>query len=836
MLYDTLNSKKYEEDVLKISKFVSLFKSKSLIRKYLFNKKSRESFDNINYDEEVLKDLIINFHFDIDDEVINLADEEIPGIKDWIEDLKNFDAISFKDLILSRIGENLDYRNSVHREKYANVRVVRDSINEEIFVYDEGKEKIFDDILKRFQKILQAIKATYDQRLRANGQIDFDQIIEYAFEIIKKLNLSYKYVMIDEFQDTNLLQYEIASLISKDTNLFIVGDEKQAIYSFQGGEIEVFKKAIDEKFGKSEDMSVNYRSDKDLLEFVNTVFEKLFANNDLLIKDNFSASFQKLDPNSKEKGNVEFLITSKDDENTLDEKEAENIAKYIKSIMEGKRHPKIKEYIDKKEKAIAIVFDAKTKIKTYKEALNKYGIECKISGGDNFWSKDEIKDIFFVLKTITLDKRALNDFTKYYLVGALKSNILHFKEKDIYELLKRNEEIDIEKFIPQDYLSQVPHQLARNLFVKSGAYLTYDNFEQTLANIEELISEIIALENEYGYDLAKIVNILESNIFEAEKEDAFYESEMANSIELCSIHSTKGLDYPMVILAQSSKDLLKQSSSEGIKFEKFTDLDGKEHVLVGFKIKEYKPISYRVLSIVSKLKHMEEKKRLLYVALTRAKHNIVISINDKPANNSYAQMILSAIDENFEELQEKENIELEKLQIDIVKADDLKEIEPTKEHKEYEIVPPLPKLSFPTNDENINIGSLNVAALIGTAVHEIIELYHDDFDEKYIDKVIDKYALWEYEDLIKQKIEKFKESKTYQELKEAKEKYFELNYELEGQAGRIDLLYKNENKWIIVDFKTGKEKDYSSQLHEYKKALEELGFQNIEAKLEYLDI
>jgi len=833
-VYNTLNSKDYEDDVLFVSKYVSLFKSKSLIQKYLFSKKFRDSFDNLNHKEDVLKDLIVKFHLNLDDEVIDMADSEIFGIKNWIESLKSFNAVSFKEFIENSIGEKLNYRKNAHKQKYANVKVVRDSIDENRFEYDLEKETVFDEVLAKFQKILKAIKTQYDNALKQKSKIDFDKIIEYAHQILQKLKLTYEYVMIDEFQDTNSLQYEIAKLISKDANLFIVGDEKQSIYSFQGGEIEVFKKAIDEQFGNSEVMDINYRSDKEILKFVNIVFENVFAKKSLPIKDDFSASFQELQPNSKMCGKVEFLITKKDDEISLEEKEAENLAKYIKSIIEGKRHPKIKEYIDKKEKAIAIVFDAKSKIKTYKEVLNRYGIDCKVSGGDNFWDKEEIKDIFFVLKTIALDKKELNEFNRYYVVGALKSNILHFKEKDIEKIIETNEKIEINRFIPKDFLDESPHQIVRNLFVKSGAYLTYDNFEQVLANVEELINEIIELESEYGYKLEKIVNILESNIFEAEKEEAFYKSDMANSIELCSIHSTKGLAYPVVILAQSSKNLSKQSSTEGIKFEKFTDLDGKEHILIGFKIDEYKPLSYRVLSEISKLKHMEEKKRLLYVALTRAKHNIVISINDKPDNDSYAKMILDALRKDFDDIKEK--IKIKDLEIDIVNEDDLKDVEPTNEYKEFEIIQPLKKLEFSKNYEDFKISSSNAEALIGVVVHEIIELYHNKLDDLYIEKIIDKYALWGQKDIIMQKIESFKKTNTYQELLKAKEKYFELNYDTGDKKGRIDLLYKTDDKWIVVDFKTGKERDYSSQLNEYKEALEKMGFENIEARLEYLDI
>ena len=110
------------------------------------------------------------------------------------------------------------------------------------------------------------------------------------------------------------------------------------------------------------------------------------------------------------------------------------------------------------------------------------------------------------------------------------------------------------------------------------------------------------------------------------------------SIELCSIHYTKGLEYPMVILVDSAKSLTTQTSSESFKI---TELDNK--IVVGFKIDEETPLAYRVASKISLLKHIEEKKRILYVALTRAKNHLIISKNLKESQqipkNSYLEWL-----------------------------------------------------------------------------------------------------------------------------------------------------------------------------------------------------
>jgi ATP-dependent exoDNAse (exonuclease V) beta subunit len=238
------------------------------------------------------------------------------------------------------------------------------------------------------------------------------------------------------------------------------------------------------------------------------------------------------------------------------------------------------------------------------------------------------------------------------------------------------------------------------LFIESGAYLAYaykDDtiFEQVLSNIEELISEAISFEMQHGYDLTKFVEMMERNIFFAdhEKEEAFYNAENINSIELCTIHSTKGLEYPMIILADANKGLKGQASTEGIKFDKFEDKNGK-HILVGFKIDDYRPLSYRLLNIITPLKHIEEKKRMLYVALTRAKNNIVISITiseESQVNaNSYASMILNAIDIKVNNV----SFKVGKYTFDILKEKDLADYQESIKTNKFEVVESLKPIRF----------------------------------------------------------------------------------------------------------------------------------------------
>ncbi|WP_459883541.1 UvrD-helicase domain-containing protein [Caminibacter profundus] len=813
-MYEVLNDSKFESDILDVSKYLSLFKTKEFIKKYVFSKKFRDYFDRVIIDLDELKK-IIKILFSIDDKLIDNANEEIEGLREYFDKLYSFeDVLEFNLFIEEKIGEKLDYRKNTHKEKYANLRILKDNFDFDKFAFDKEKEELFISILNSYKKILEEVYKKYLSKLEENLMIDFDLIIHKADEILDKIDLDYKYVMVDEFQDTNETQFNIVKKIAKN-NLFIVGDEKQSIYAFQGGEIEVFKKACKKLQVKT--MSDNYRSDREIINFVNKIFAKIFTN-DYKIDTNFCATYTPLNSKSNEDGSIGFLVT-KDEES-----EAENVAKYIKEIIEGKRDNKIKEYIDKNQKAIGILFDSKTKMNEFKEALNRYGIECKVNGGNGFWQKDEIKDIFFCLKAYTLKGKLNTTQNIYYLTGAMKSNILHFKEEEIKKYFE-NLGKKIEFNFLDKYKKENIHKTIRELFNKSGAYLTYENYELALANIEELIREVILLENEWGNDLEKIVSILEENILNANKEEAYYESKTANSIELSSIHYTKGLDYPMVILVNSDKSLLKQSTSEMIKYEKFS-INSDEKFLVGFKLDDYSPLAYRVVSEISKLKHIEEKKRLLYVALTRPKHKILISSynikNNKIPKNSYIEMILNGLGvTNFERIKDYEVVYSENLE---AKSEDIK--------KKFEIIE---NSIFQMKTEKKDFSSKNENSILGEAIHEIIEYFYDDLSDKNIEKIIFKYALFDKLDIIKEKINNFKNSQTYKELKKADDVIFEMPYVYNNEEKRVDLIYKYDNKWILVDFKTGKESEkYQDQINTYKDELNKLGIAIDEVRLEFL--
>jgi ATP-dependent exoDNAse (exonuclease V) beta subunit len=347
---------------------------------------------------------------------------------------------------------------------------------------------------------------------------------------------------------------------------------------------------------------------------------------------------------------------------------------------------------------------------------------------------------------------------------------------------------------------------------------------------------------------------LENAIYfsEAKEDEAFFKSDNTKSIELCTIHSTKGLAYPLVLLGNADKGLYSQITSDALKHNNFT-MNGDKKEIVGFKINDYIPLSHRVLKQIDKMKHLAEKKRLLYVALTRAEHDVVISAQlkqtkpDKDGNadislreDSYLQMICQSLEIDKDELygqNEKYCIKLSSDDNTIVQQNEVKYVQHS-----------LKPINFKSNTlvsataDSKTTSHDNTAANLGTTTHKIIELYWNDFKRNQ-DNILDKMMIFEPEqrEVIIKNMNNFYKSYVYRLLQDGVKHKFELGFSIDGKTGFIDFLYYDKEKegWIIVDFKTGyesKEKisQYQKQLDFYKNVMEALEYKIVDTQLLWL--
>jgi len=687
IIFEVLNSENNKNLVLDISQNISMFFLNNLINKYVSNTKFRNDYNSFKRDSidiATYKELIFELYPlpNIEEALVELQDDTVrlKWFQAFFDGFVNFNVKSWKEVDAQIKAP------SMGEKKFP----ISDPLKKELesssmlAVYsniDINKETLFFDKIEKIKDLLNQIKNKYDAKLDELNKIDFDTIITKTLEIIPHVKTNFKYIMVDEFQDTNAVQFEIVkNSCNKDTNLFVVGDSKQSIYSFQGAEIEVFNDATNDTdiFSSIEPMDKNHRSDGVVLDTVNKIFELLLKKDEnlKLIKPNYEAESQDLYVFKKEreaKGSFKYLITSQEyqskeeKETTEQTNELDTITQFVSEIYNATNsdYEHISKLITKKEKAIAIIFDSSTKMLELKQKLRAKGITAKVSASDNFYYTKEVNDIFNTLKAIDIISRnpeKLSDSQKYYVVGAMRSNIIRCDDNSIKNYLDTNT-VDAKLTHYVEILqTRTLSQAVKYIYDDSnllGVYAHYDDIEQRVANLYKFLTLCKDYEDSSESNLYKFLSLIENAIYfsEAKEDEAFFKSDNTKSIEICSIHSTKGLAYPLVLLGNSDKGLYSQITSDALNHNNFT-LNNEKKEIVGFKINDYTPLSHRVLKEINKLKHLAEKKRLLYVALTRAEHDVVISAELKQTakglvslrEDSYLHMICESLQIDKDEL------------------------------------------------------------------------------------------------------------------------------------------------------------------------------------------
>lgn len=874
-IFEVLNKEENLNYSNTLAKDLNMFLLDDLFAKYLTSSKFRNDFDSfsktsLSHDE--LKELLRDLH-KIDfvklrnaaDNVIyefqnkNFPENYIEFIKTYTDSFETFTAKPFANLA-KEMGVEINLKKKEFQSIKEEIQILKsfDSFASVYASIDQSFENLFYIKIEILKNLMSQMKQSYDAKLKEVGKIDFDEIIQKASQIAKLAPKNIKYIMVDEFQDTNSLQYQIVKdSMNETTNLFVVGDGKQSIYSFQGAQIEVFNNAIEDKslIDSIEPMSVNYRSDGTVLKNVNTIFEKILTPNDSinLIKQNYEASFAKLTVSKSIKDNLgsfQFLLTKKDsleetngDDETEEENELMNIATFIANVKAGNtNYEHIRKLIENSEKAIAIVFDSSVKMLELKSILNDFGIDAKVSASENFFHTKEITDLFFVLKAISLVSQKnfnFNEYSNFYLAGAYRSALLRFSDNEIARFIKDGVIADELKTLVNEYERIPLSVLIAKLHEKYSLETIYNHLsstEQRKANFNKFLTMAIEFEKSNGDDMELFLRTLQNNIFfnEHGENEAFFKSENLESIEICTIHSTKGLAYPMVILANSQKGLYGQIQSDSIKNNNFELLNAQTKQIAGFKINGYEPLAFRLLKKIDKLKHIAEKKRLLYVALTRAEHDVVISgtlSKTKKGDislreDSYLAMILAGLNiDKFEIFDDVNKFCLQKYDKPQITSNkkipsniqiSLKELNFTN------------KQSTSATRNNDDLSKDDKSAKLGTVIHKIFELYWNQLHSLSYKSLFDKFEIFDENDknIIKQSVDNFKNSEILTKLINGAKHFFELEFNHNNKTGFIDLVYYDEAKvgWVIVDFKTGsftkeKEKQYQKQLDFYENVL-----------------
>lgn len=532
---------------------------------------------------------------------------------EYLDFLENPD-IDFLDIIQKNLGTS----------KKDGAAEIRDKINDEIIELSVLKEISNEKYYELIFEIIDKIDRKYIEKKENRAILDYQDLQFLAFEVINKTDCcNYKYIMIDEFQDTDGLQAEIFSKISEigggKAKIFVVGDPKQSIYGFRGSNIEEYNKFTEKikNSGRELIMDENYRSSGMLINSFNEIFGSLM--------DEKYDALEAKGPYAKKYNYKIETLDFEMEEDIEDDGGSEIDKKSIEAKMIAKR---IKKLLDEGERAseIAVLYRAKANINLLEDELLKLNIPVN-NTAEEFKEKREIKDMITMLKAIS-NKSDFLSFIAYLRspMAGLNDNSLvltaRFFDRDRFEFdykylkyFEKNERFLFKRAYEKiEKLRKMKKVLNLSELVKNAIY------ESRYFEIAPLLYGVSAKDNLYKLiDVAiKFESEVSSNFTEFFKyiNEADIEiSEDTNAVNLLTIHKSKGLEFDNVIIAETDKKFntgMRNNffgiSKEGLGFN-FEDTHSK-----------YDSIKKR-----NKTMQEEEELRMFYVAATRAKKRLILS-------------------------------------------------------------------------------------------------------------------------------------------------------------------------------------------------------------------
>lgn len=485
--------------------------------------------------------------------------------------------------------------------------------------------------------------------------------------------------MIDEYQDTNELQYNIFLPILNELrtgNLFVVGDEKQSIYRFRDAELEVFRKTNNDirtvnDEGKILSLPDSFRMSPIICSFTNLLFAQLFANPNPIYNE-VSPNEITCAKNEELNGQIEFLFTPKNIEEEKDTnrfiKESELVARRILKLINQKGESNAVLFND-----IAILCRKRKSFKDLETTFKKYNIPFSIVGGTGFYQRQIVFDIYYYTSFL------LNHQNDTALVAILRSPFFFLTDTEIFKISLNYGECFWDKLISaskiENSYKQILEILNENSRLANNIDLTFllrkiitetgyisvlsskEDGEQDLNNFEKLIQITNSFFKQGFRNLYDYTVYLKQAIDHYSDEGQAALIDEKNSVKIMTIHQSKGLEFKVVLL-YALQDYTETST---IKAKKIY-VDKSLGILAKTPYSENVFDDYgsapivNIFNIINKRKNLAEAKRLFYVAITRAKNYLFLSadLNKKTTSESF----LSFLREVFPQLEEANEINL----------------------------------------------------------------------------------------------------------------------------------------------------------------------------------
>ncbi len=578
----------------------------------------------------------------------------------------------------------------------------------------EANQDIYDmyDILLKLQDLILTFEKEFTRQKREKNIVDFTDIEHFALsillnskEVTEKYQKKYEEIAIDEYQDSNLVQEYILTAISRQNNLFMVGDVKQSIYKFRQAMPELFlskyetyqkKEEKEEDEGLKIQLFKNFRSKENILTFTNLIFQNIMSSSlgDIKYQEeeylNLGSDYPKSN-NQNEKIEINVIDLNQEneedelEEDEIQEEKVENVelearfvANKIKELIENKYQvwdKKLEKYRDIQYSDIAVLLrSTATTAPVFEQEILNLQIPVFSDSSQEYLDSIEIQTIMSLLKIID------NPIQDIPLIAVMRSNIGKFTDDELIQIRLADKQDDFytcmqkAKLSVNDCLRQKIESFLDNLSVwrKEQEYLALDELIWKIytdtgyyhyvglmpngilrqANLRKLFERAKQYETASFRGLYHFIHFIEKlRLSSGDMGAAKIIGENDNVVRIMSIHKSKGLEFPVVFLSSTGKQFNKMDLNQNLLLHQ--DLG------IGVKYIDYeRQVQYDTLSKAA-IKHraltelLSEEMRILYVALTRAKEKLFITGIEKDVKKQKDKLLQQI--ERYEKENEKIN-------------------------------------------------------------------------------------------------------------------------------------------------------------------------------------
>jgi len=737
------------------------------------------------------------------------------------------------------------------------------------------------DLVRQLQSLLEDFRAAADHNFlvelvtwlrgfvdhfqkvkQERAMLDFDDLLVKTRNLVrdnaivrKDLQRRFKFVLVDEFQDTDPVQTELVLLLGEGAagKLFVVGDPKQSIYGFRRADIEMYAATRQqiEQTGKTLTFQQNFRSKSTILDWVNDVFAKILVRSE---DGHYQPEYIPLKPRPDLKTTeaaVTLLRPKQPLPGTADElrrAEATAVARYLRQQVATGAH----QWGD-----VALLFRAFTGVETYSDVLHEHGVPFRVVGGKGYYQRQEIQTLSSLLSCLD------NPTDKLDLVASLRSPLFGWADELVFlvsQKMKLDYLGDVAADLPQQVKSTfallrelhesrhdfsvpgyVEHVLARARICEAF-FASQPDGAQCVANLLKALELARQLEALGLRSVRAFVRRLRETVLGGVDEEPSPASEETdNVVRILTIHKAKGLEFPVVVLA----DLAGRSSDSGAKLL-FRPDGGAELRFAGMRTAGFDETDKGHAK-----REEAEEIRLLYVAVTRAKERLVIPwfaekggridllargfkpgaspLVESPDLESLGATAIGAgetaamtnsVEQWVDRRRQWQESRRELLQR---AARPLAQVSPSKLAGEAE----------PREDEPVGLGR-EKAMEFGSVVHDALEMVDlaatGVRQRAQIEQFIAQTGLSDGDkrraiSLVSGALD----SELMARVRRAEQVYRELPFtQVVGDGlieGKIDLLFCENGRWVIVDYKTDarvEAEQYTRQLRAYEAALQQV--------------